>query len=256
LALPKLSSRFLSFQDYLIRNFELVRLESAHEIRADLVNVIKRLRPVLRQTNLDEDGDIQVRTEFNGWSRMALELAKTCQLIEVLPPKLGETIHSRVLAEIVIDLEPCGDALRREWDEIGEYDILFLVAIDASKMTGNLAPYLRDYHLHHGSHKAWDSDNERRVPDEEDSTFPERFGVTLVRGCMVLQVRNEAGTVLSEPGANIPDNERRSTRRIFKVAMDPAQFAADTKTPEGAGMYQVSRVTIIVFFATFGPVLN
>ncbi len=241
LALPKLSARFLSFQDYLIRNFELVRLESAYEIRADLVNVIKRLRPVLRQSNLDDEGEIQVKTEFNGWSRMALELAQPSRLTEVQPPNLGESVSSRVIAEIVVDLEPCGEAIRREWDEIGEFDILFLVAIDASKMTGNLAPYLKDYHLRHGSHRAWDSDSERRVPDEEDSTFPERFGVTLVRGCMVLQVRNEAGTILSEPGARIPDGERKSTKRIFKVAMDSAQYAVDSKSTEGSDMYQVSQ---------------
>lgn len=240
LALPKLSSRFLSFQDYLLRNYELVRLESAYEIRADLVSVVKRIRPVLRQSNVDEEGDIQVKTEFNGWSRMALELAKPFEIVEVQPPKLGEMVSSRVTAEIVIDLEPCGAAIRREWDEIGEFDNLFLLAIDASQMTGNQAPLLKDYHLHHGSHRAWDSDSERRVPDEEDSTFPKRFGVTLVRGCMVVQVRDEAGAILSEPGGTLPNDQRKSTKRIFKVVVDSAQYESDSKSAVGSDMYQVS----------------
>jgi hypothetical protein len=246
LALPKLNSRFLSFQDYLLRNYELVRLESAYEIRADLVNVLKRVRPVLRQSNVDEEGDIQVKTEFNGWSRMALELAQPFQIVEVQPPKLGETVSSRVTAEIVIDLEACGAAIRREWDEIGEFDNLFLVAIDASRMSGNQAPLLKDYHLRHGAHKAWDSDSERRVPDEEDSSFPERFGVTLVRGCMVVQVRNDAGTVLSEPGVSVPDDQRKSTKRIFKVVLDSAQYGNDIKSPQGSDMYQVSCRVLLV----------
>lgn len=240
LALPKLNSQFLSFQDYLLRNFELVRLESAYEIRSDLVNVVKRVRPLLRQSNLDESEEIQLKTEFSGWSRMALELVKPMDILEVQPPKLGETVSSWVTAEIVIDLEPCGNAIRNEWDSVGEFDNLFMVAIDASRMSGNPAPLLKDYHLHHGAHKMWDSDNgERRVPDEEDSTFPERFGVTLVRGCMVLQVRNEKGTILSEPGVEIQAKDKQSTKRIFKVALDTAQYAADAKSPTGTDVYHV-----------------
>lgn len=244
LALPKLNLRFLSFQDYLKRNFELVRLESAYDIRSDLVNVVKRLKPILRQSDFDDKGEISVKTEFNGWSRMAMELAEPIRITEVQPPKLGETISSRVTAEVTIDLEPCGSAIRREWDEIGEYQNLFLVTIDASKMTGNQAPLLRDYHLHHGTHKAWDSDSERRVPDEEDATFCERFGVTLVRGCMVLLVRNETGTVLSEPGIQIPDEERQSTKRVFKVLLDNNQYAADVKSPEGSEIYQTFNLVV------------
>jgi hypothetical protein len=241
LALPKLDRQFLSYQDYLLRNFELVRLESAYEIRSDLVNVLKRVRPLLRQTNLDESEEIQLKTEFSGWSRMALELAKPLEVVEVRPPKLGETISAQVTAEIVIDLDACGDAIRREWNEIGEYDNMFLVSVDASQMNGNPAPLLKDFHLHHGSHRQWDSDNgERRISDDEDSTFPQRFGVTLVRGCMVLQVRNEAGTILSDPGSDVTNELKKSTKRIFKVALDPAQYAMDSKSQTGTEVYQVS----------------
>jgi hypothetical protein len=256
LALPKLNARFLSFQDYLLRNYELVRLESAYEIRADLVNVLKRVRPILRQSSVDDEGDIQVKTEFNGWSRMALELAQPFQIVEVQPPKLGETVSSRVTAEIVIDLEACGAAIRREWDEIGEFDNLFLVAIDASRMSGNQAPLLKDYHLRHGSHKAWDSDSERRVPDEEDSSFPERFGITLVRGCMVVQVRNDAGTVLSEPGVAIPEGQHKSTKRVFKVVLDSAQYGNDSKSAMGSDMYQVSWTYLLDLSIPLGPSLT
>ena len=239
LALPKLNSKFLSFQDYLLRNFELVRLESAYEIRSDLVSVVKRVRPLLRQSNIEDSEEIELKTEFAGWSRMSIELAKPVAITEVQPPKLGETVSARVTAEIVIDLERCGDSIRKEWDEIGEFDNLFLVAIDSSKMNGNSAPLLKDYHLHHGAHKMWDSDDsQRRVPDDEDSTFPQRFGITMVRGCMVLQVRNEAGTVLSEPGAQISESEKSSTKRIFKVSMDSAQYALDRKTVNGTESYK------------------
>ncbi len=245
LALPKLSAQYLSFQDYLIRNFELVRLESAYDIRSDLVNAIKRVRPVLRQSSLEEDETITLKTEFNGWSRMALELAEPLNIIEVRPPKLGETTSAQVTAEFTVDLERCGTSIRREWEEVGEFDNLFLITIDAAKMNGAQAPLVKDYHLQHGRHKMWDTDNEdRRVPDEEDGNFPKRFGVVLVRGCMVMQVKNEHGTILSEPGVTIPDAQKGSTKKIFRVAMDTSQYSADSKLGGASDMYKTFNLVV------------
>ena len=239
LALPKLSAQYLSFQDYLIRNFELVRLESAYDIRSDLVNAIKRVRPVLRQSSLEEDETITLKTEFNGWSRMALELVNPLSIIEVRPPKLGETTSAQVTAEFMVDLERCGGSIRNEWEEVGEFDNLFLLTLDASKMNGAQAPLMKDYHLQHGGHKMWDTDNEeRRVPDEEDGTFPNRFGVVAVRGCMVVQVKDEHGTILSEPGSTIPDKQTGSTKKIFRVAMDTAQYSSDSKFGGASDLYK------------------
>jgi intron-binding protein aquarius len=41
LALPKLNLQFLTFWDYLLRNFNLFRLEAAYEIREDVGDVLK-----------------------------------------------------------------------------------------------------------------------------------------------------------------------------------------------------------------------
>ncbi len=86
--------------------------------------------------------------------------------------------------------------------------------------------------MSHGS-----STEERRVPNEEDTTFPQRFGVRYVRGCMVLEMRDEAGTLLNDPsnqeGGGIP----QGTKRFIKVSLDPSQFAMDRK--EGNDVYQV-----------------
>ncbi|KAL3920403.1 MAG: hypothetical protein SGILL_003281 [Bacillariaceae sp.] len=245
LALPKLNFQYLSFQDYLMRNFELVRLESAYEIRSDIVNVVKRVRPVLRQSNLDEDEEIHLKTEFDGWSRMSLELVEPARITEVRPPKLGETISSRITMEFTIDLEPCGMSIRKEWEEVGEFDNLFLVTVDASKMNGAPAPLLKDFHLRHGAHQMWDTDDgERRIPDDEDGTFPQRFGVALVRGCMVVSVRNEHGTLLSEPGVEIPEKELKSTKRVFRVVMDAAQYAADSRKGGASDLYQTFNLVV------------
>ncbi len=43
MALPKLNLQFLTFHDYLLRNFNLFRLEATYEIREDISDVIGRV---------------------------------------------------------------------------------------------------------------------------------------------------------------------------------------------------------------------
>ena len=81
------------------------------------------------------------------------------------------------MAEITIDLRRCGDKIRKEWNEVGEFDILFLVTVDCTAMEGGLPPLLDDTSSGY-------KNSEKRVPDEEDVTFPRRFGIVSVRGCM------------------------------------------------------------------------
>lgn len=61
-------------------------------------------------------------------------------VLKVSPPKLGESIPAQVVAEITIDLRCCGDKIRKEWNEVGEFDNLFLVAVDGTAMEGRLPP--------------------------------------------------------------------------------------------------------------------
>ena len=49
LALPKLNLQFLTMHDYLLRNFNLFRLESNYEIHSDLEEVIQRMSPEFTQ---------------------------------------------------------------------------------------------------------------------------------------------------------------------------------------------------------------
>lgn len=245
LSLPKLNTRFLSYQDYLLRNFELVRLESAYEIRSDLVDVIKRLRPVIRQSmDVELTEDIVLNTEFRGWARMALELDDVVQIKVVEPPHLGNTLPSQVVAEFTIDLQKCGDSIRCEWDGLGEFDNMFLVTVDANSMTGEQAPLLRDYYLEQRKKPFSEKDKDRRIPDEEDSTFPSRFGVTAVRGCMVLQVKDEKGIVLSDPVVRASEQTATGSKRIIRVALDPAQYVTDRSSPMGSEMYQMMNLVV------------
>lgn len=57
--------QFLSFQDYLLRNFNLFRLEATYEIQEDIHDVLNRVG-----AQKDEDGNVQ----FRGWARMAIPI--------------------------------------------------------------------------------------------------------------------------------------------------------------------------------------
>jgi intron-binding protein aquarius len=61
---PKLNLQFLTLQDYLLRNYQLYRLEYAAKFRSDLVEIVSRLRPKQGVKG----------AHFGGWSRMALPL--------------------------------------------------------------------------------------------------------------------------------------------------------------------------------------
>lgn len=253
LALPRMGLQYLTFSDYLLRSFKLLRLESAYEIRNDLVDVVRRMRPARRHGYVEDveyadEDDMWIKrrkmTQFHGWSRMGLELvdeetASPVTLVKVSPPKLGEKIPGEVLAEIVIDLKHCGHKIRQEWDSIGEFDNLFLIGVDATKMEGGPLSSLED-------------GEEDQVADEDDITFPRRTGIVAVRGCMVLQVRDELGNILSDPYAprievDPNDKQEESFKRILKVALDPAQYAIDATgggSPYGTKVYQTLNVVV------------
>jgi hypothetical protein len=62
-------------QDYLSRNFHLVRLESCFEISQDLESCISKMSPKFSSSQLS----------FEGWSRMGVKISKL-QMHEVLQP--------------------------------------------------------------------------------------------------------------------------------------------------------------------------
>lgn len=96
LALPKLNIQFLTLYDYLLRNFHLYRLETAYEIREDLVDTIKRMGPKI-------SGNSSIA--FRGWARMALPTISVA-IDEVAPPKLSSPcpafVHASIMVRVVV----------------------------------------------------------------------------------------------------------------------------------------------------------
>lgn len=67
LALPKLNLQYITVGDFLWRSFILHRCESFYEIRKDVEDTIKRLRPQIGRSG---------ETTFEGFSKMALLISR------------------------------------------------------------------------------------------------------------------------------------------------------------------------------------
>ncbi|KAK6611078.1 dead helicases superfamily protein [Botrytis cinerea] len=119
LAIPKLNLQYLTVGDFLWRSFILHRCESFYEIRRDVEDTIKRLRPVAGRTG---------QTSFEGFSRMALPIAKP-SILEVVPPLVGDDKPALVRAEVTIDVSRMAENVRREWDSLRPDDVIFLLSM-------------------------------------------------------------------------------------------------------------------------------
>ncbi|KAJ8411857.1 hypothetical protein AAFF_G00154950 [Aldrovandia affinis] len=93
LALPKLNLQFLTLHDYLLRNFNLFRLESTYEIRQDIEDVVSRMKPWQSD-------------QAQHWGELA----------------------SSGPADITINLN-VRDQIKREWEGLRKHDVCFLVTV-------------------------------------------------------------------------------------------------------------------------------
>lgn len=158
LALPKLNLQFLTLHDYLLRNFDLFRLESTYEIRQDIEDIVTRLRPWEA-----EDGNVL----FRGWARMAQPIVNFA-VCEVAQPNVGEDKPSRVRADITVNLSVRYE-IKNEWEALRKHDVCLLLSIRKP----------------------------REMPNPEGH-FPEEFGISYVRGCEIEGMLDENGRVIEE----------------------------------------------------------
>ena len=158
---------------------------------------------------------------------MALPLGReSFHIVRAGKPRLGEVVPSAVEAELVLDLKSFNDNIKREWNELREFDNLFLLTIDMSS--------------------AVDEDIEEdvagtsRLNDEDDLTFGKRFGIRAVRGVEVVSMVDEAGKAMNEMGNG---SDGIGSRRTLRVTLDAAQYHKDIKSGD-EGVYSSFNVVV------------
>ncbi|XP_030641850.1 RNA helicase aquarius [Chanos chanos] len=188
LALPKLNLQFLTLHDYLLRNFNLFRLESTYEIRQDIEDVVSRMKPWQ-----SEYGGVV----FGGWARMAQTIV-SFSIVEVAKPNIGENWPARVRADVTVNLN-IRDQIKSEWEGLRKHDVCFLITVRPN------LPYGTRF--------------DRRQP------FVEQAGLVYVRGCEVQGMLDDKGRVIEEGPE--PKPKLRGDTRTFRVWLDPNQYQQD-----------------------------
>lgn len=195
LALPKLNLQFLTLHDYLLRNFNLFRLESTYEIREDIQEAVPHLLAYI-----NKEGD----AAFRGWSRMAVPI-REFKITEVKQPNIGEVKPSSVIAEVSFSISSYRAHIRSEWDSLKEHDVLFLLSIRPS-----FEPLSQE--------------------EAAKCTVPQRLGLQFVRGCEIIEVHDEEGVLMNDFTGRIKRDEWKPPKgdlRTIVVALDTAQHYMD-----------------------------
>ncbi|KAB1227544.1 Intron-binding protein aquarius [Morella rubra] len=195
LALPKLNLQFLTLHDYLLRNFNLFRLESTYEIREDIQEAIPHLLAYINR-----EGE----TAFRGWSRMAVPV-KEFKIAEVKQPNIGEVKPASVTAEVTFSISSYKAQIRSEWNALKEHDVLFLLSI-------------------HPSFEPLSAE------EASKANVPQRLGLQYVRGCEIIEIRDEDGTLMNDFTGRIKRDEWKPPKgelRTVTVALDTAQYHMD-----------------------------
>lgn len=195
LALPKLNLQFLTLHDYLLRNFNLFRLESTYEIREDIHDVLKRMG-----ARYGDDGE----TVFSGWAKMANPI-KSFKITEVKAAKIGENKPAAVIAEVGFTTKGLRGDNRSEWDALKEHDVLFLLTVRVpSSILGK--------------------------EELAKLSIPEQFGLQFVRGCEVIELHDEEGTLMNDFTGRIKREDWKppaGEARTVVVSLDNVQYQLD-----------------------------
>lgn len=207
LSLPKLNLQFLTLHDYLLRNFNLFRLESTYEIRQDIEDAISRMLPWIT-----EDGEVM----FGGWARMALPISSFA-VVEVAKPHIGEKKPSRVRADVAVTLSVRKE-IQEEWENLRKHDVCFLVCVRPSCPIGTKYNY--------------------REP------FIPQVGLMSVRGCEIEGMLDANGRVI-EDGPE-PRAQMVGEKRTYRVWLDCNQYRLDMDSlQEGAeDVYETFNIII------------
>ncbi|RVD85226.1 uncharacterized protein DFL_003553 [Arthrobotrys flagrans] len=119
---PKLNLQYLSITDFLWRAFCLHRVESFFEIRRDIQDTLRRLKPVVRAGSV----------VFSGTSKMAAQINRVA-ILEEAPPKVGEILPAHIRAEVLLDFSAANEDTKREWETLRPDDVVFLLSIRAGR---------------------------------------------------------------------------------------------------------------------------
>ncbi|KAF3934389.1 hypothetical protein ABW20_dc0104584 [Dactylellina cionopaga] len=118
LPIPKLNLQYLSMTDFLWRMFFLYRAEAFFEIRRDLQDTLRKIKPKLHHGNVT----------FAGKSKMAMQINRI-SIVEVAQPQVSEISPAYIRAELDLPFDNVTADTRQEWEALRSDDVVFLLSI-------------------------------------------------------------------------------------------------------------------------------
>ena len=157
-------------------------------------------------------------TVFTGYSKMAIQVPKI-SITDVSPPKVGEAWPSMVRGEVYLDLESLPMHARKEWSQIRQDDVVFLLSVKIKEKTTN------------------------GVTD-----YAKELGVQFIRSAEIAQVLDEEGRPLKNGGQEDLDGRFLVPRkRTLRLRLDARQWKEDNALTVAGKMEDVyDSINIIV----------
>lgn len=203
LPLPKLNLQYLTIPDFLYRSFLLSRYESLYQVRSDVEDVLRRMKPEIQYP--------QGNTVFKGYSKMSIVVPKV-SIMDITPPKVGEDWPSQVNGEVYLDLETLPIHARREWAQIRQDDVLFLLCVRMTDKTTN---------------------------GKTESDYAKELGVRFIRSAEIAQVLDEEGRPLKHDREDLDGRYLVPRKRTLRLRLDARQWKEDNKLSVAGKMEDV-----------------
>jgi intron-binding protein aquarius len=138
-------------------------------------------------------------TIFGGYSKMSIVVPKI-SIMEISQPNVGEDWPSLVRGEVYLDLETLPMHARREWAQVRQDDVLFLVSVKMNDKTTN---------------------------GDSSTDYAKQLGVRYVRSAEVAQVLDEGGRPLRAGEEELDGRYLVPRKRTLRLRLDARQWKDD-----------------------------
>jgi intron-binding protein aquarius len=193
--LPHLGTQFVNYDQYFTTSFKLYQADANDSIKDDLIDVVRRSGFTLAP------GSSTISKK--GWSRYGADIT-SCKVTKKGKIKIGTRHHSEIEAVAEIDLMNYAEHVRAEWDSLGENDVIFLLTVIPSDAVV--------------------------MNDKDSATSAIADSIKVVRGGTIVAISDGDGNEISGPETFTSPTARpkgASTKRIFKLHLDPVQYHED-----------------------------
>jgi intron-binding protein aquarius len=161
-------------------------------------------------------------TVFRGYSKMAI-LVQKVNVMEIQPPRVGESVPALVRGEVYLDLESLPKHARREWSTIRVDDVIFLLSVKLEDPKN-------------GAKNRVESDGGARA-----------VGVRWVRTAEISHILDENGRVMRQANDDLDGRYLVPRKRTLGIRLDARQWKEDNEASVSGKMEDVyDSINIVV----------